>query len=145
MKRLLLKSKKSNLLFSLTEKKQVKKSNIYIIMNMLLCLFVVLSLTPFAEVSAQCSTVISSSLPINSVATVRTLAGSGVAGNTNDTRSDSSFSFPSVITTSASGNVFIPDFGNNLICVITSVGVVSTLAESHMAGNSKYHRLSINN
>lgn len=99
MKQLLLKSKKSNLPFSLTEKKQVKKSTISITTNMLKCLFVVLSLTPFAEVSAQCSTVISSSLPINSVATVRTLAGSGVAGNANGTRTDSSFSFPSSITT----------------------------------------------
>ncbi|MFN7675231.1 BspA family leucine-rich repeat surface protein [Flavobacterium sp.] len=53
MKQLLLKSKKSNLPFSLTEKKQVKKSSFSITANMLKCLFVVLSLTPFAEVSAQ--------------------------------------------------------------------------------------------
>ena len=141
MKQLLLKSKKSNLLFSLTEKKQVKKSTISITTNMLKCLFVVLLLTPFAEVSAQCHTVFSSSLSINSVATVTKFAGSGTAGNANGTRTDSSFSFPSSITAKASGNVFIPDFGNNLICVITSAGVLSTFPVSRMEGNSKYYRV----
>jgi hypothetical protein len=53
MKQLSLKSKKLNLPFSLTEKKQVKKSSFSITANMLKCLFVVLSLTYFAEVIAQ--------------------------------------------------------------------------------------------
>jgi hypothetical protein len=141
MKQLLLKSKKSNLPFSITEKKQVKKSNISISINWLKCLFVVLLLNPFLEVIAQYNSVICSSLPINSVATVTSIAGSGEAINANGTRTDSSFGFPSSITTKASGYVFIPDFGNNLICVIMSAGVVSIFPESRMAGNSKYYRV----
>jgi len=69
------------LLFPFTEKKQVKKSNFSISTNWLKCFFVVLSLTPFAKVNAQCSTVISSSLPINSVATATTFTGSGASFN----------------------------------------------------------------
>lgn len=53
MKQLLLKSKKSNLPFSLTEKKQVKKSTISISANWLRCTFVVVSLCLFAEVMDQ--------------------------------------------------------------------------------------------
>jgi hypothetical protein len=37
--------------------------------------------------------------------------------------------------------VFVADLGNNLIRVIAPAGVMSTLAESCMAGNSKYLRV----
>ena len=53
MKKLLLKSKKSSLLFSLTEKKQVKKSTFSISTKVIKCFFVVVSLSLFAEVIAQ--------------------------------------------------------------------------------------------
>jgi hypothetical protein len=53
MKQLSLKSKKVNLLFCFTEKKQVKKSTISISANWLRCIFVLVSLSLFAEVIAQ--------------------------------------------------------------------------------------------
>ena len=53
MKQLSLKSKKVNLLSSFTEKKQVKKSTISISANWLRCIFVLVSLSLFAEVIAQ--------------------------------------------------------------------------------------------
>ena len=140
MKQLLLKSKRSNLPFSYLEKKQVKKSTLSISTNWLKCLFVVLLLNPFLEVNAQYNSVICSSLPINSVATVTTVAGSGVAGSTNGT-TVSSFSFPRGIIIDTSDSVFVADLGNNLIRVIAPAGVMSTLAESCMAGNSKYLRV----
>jgi len=130
MKRLFLKSKKLNLLLSFTEKKQVKKNTFSISTNWLKCLFVVSLLNLLAEAIAQCNSVISNSLPINLVAIVTTFAGSGAVGNTNVIRTAASFGFPTVITTSASSNVFITYFGNNLIRKIKPAGVVFTLAES---------------
>jgi hypothetical protein len=115
MKRLFLKSKKLNLLFSFTEKKQVKKNTFCISTKVIICFFVVLSLTHFAKVNAQCNTVICSALPKNTVATVTAIAGNDTATYTNSTRTVASFSFPIGITINASSNIFVPDLGNNLI------------------------------
>ncbi len=61
--------------------------------------------------------------------TVSTLAGqAGVTGAANGPGNVASFNFPSGIAVDLSGNVYVTDWGNNLIREITPGGVVSTLA-----------------
>jgi sugar lactone lactonase YvrE len=62
-------------------------------------------------------------------ALVTTLAGSaGVTGATNATGTSASFKFPNGIAVDLSGNVYVGDWGNDLIRKITPGGVVSTFA-----------------
>jgi sugar lactone lactonase YvrE len=64
-----------------------------------------------------------------SVPWVTTLAGqAGVTGATNATGISASFNFPLGIAVDGSGNVYVADLKNCLIRIITSGGVVSTLA-----------------
>jgi len=60
---------------------------------------------------------------------VSTVAGSGAQGSTNGVGMYSSFSSPMGITLDSTGNIYVSDYGNNLIRKITTNGVVSTLAE----------------
>jgi sugar lactone lactonase YvrE len=60
---------------------------------------------------------------------VTTLAGTvGVTGSTNATGTDASFSFPQGVAVDTAGNVYVADYGNHLIRMISPVGVVTTLA-----------------
>lgn len=68
--------------------------------------------------------------------TVGTLAGSGVAGNTNGTGTAAQFSSPSGLSVAADGSVYVADLGNKSIRKITPGGVVSTVtvSDSSMLG-----------
>jgi len=62
--------------------------------------------------------------------TVSTFAGTGLAGNTNSSPSQSSFNFPQSLVFDSNGNLFVADSANNMIRKITAAGVVSTFAGS---------------
>lgn len=64
---------------------------------------------------------------------VSTFSGTGVAGASN-TADSVSFNSPLSVAVDATGNVYVADYGNDLIRKITPAGVVSTLAGSGAAG-----------
>jgi len=65
---------------------------------------------------------------------VSTLAGTGVAGYKDGSGQLAQFNRASAVATDASSNVYVADFGNNVIRKITPSGVVSTLAGTTKSG-----------
>jgi len=59
---------------------------------------------------------------------VSTLAGSGAAGDVDSTGSQAAFDEPAGLAIDASGNVYVADYNNNKVRMVTSSGVVSTIA-----------------
>lgn len=59
---------------------------------------------------------------------VSTLAGSATAGSLDATGAAAQFNDPTGIAVDASGNVYVADFGNDTVRMITPAGVVTTIA-----------------
>jgi len=68
--------------------------------------------------------------------TISTFAGNGTAGFTGDTKAATSaeLSGPSGVAVDSKGNVFIADSGNNVVRMVTSGGIISTVAGNNGAG-----------
>ncbi|MDB5137825.1 MAG: hypothetical protein JWP37_4428, partial [Mucilaginibacter sp.] len=64
---------------------------------------------------------------------VSTFAGTGIAGAGNGTDT-ATFNSPLSVAVDGSGNLYVADYGNNLIRKITPAGLVSTLAGSGATG-----------
>jgi sugar lactone lactonase YvrE len=60
--------------------------------------------------------------------TVTTLAGIGLIGSTNGVGAAASFYYPAGVAVDGSGNVYVADYYNQMIRLITSGGAVTTLA-----------------
>ncbi|WP_299253351.1 T9SS type A sorting domain-containing protein [uncultured Cytophaga sp.] len=66
---------------------------------------------------------------------VTTVAGSGQAGDADGIAATASFDHPRGIAIDAIGNLYITDYGNNKIRLVTSEGIVSTIAGSGLEGD----------
>ncbi|HZZ20828.1 MAG TPA: hypothetical protein VFE25_15750, partial [Opitutaceae bacterium] len=72
---------------------------------------------------------------ITAAGTVSTLAGAaGQTGSSDGSAGSARFNYPFGIATDAAGNVYVADFGNSTIRMVTPTGAVTTLAGS--AGNA---------
>jgi sugar lactone lactonase YvrE len=72
---------------------------------------------------------------ITSTRVVTTLAGSGSSGSLDGVGTAASFNAPYDVEVDISGNVYAADFNNNKIRMVTTAGVVTTLAGSGSAGS----------
>lgn len=69
---------------------------------------------------------------------VTTLAGSGAAGYANGAGGKALFNGPAGIAVDATGNVYVTDFGNNVIREVSPAGVVTTMGNGLGKSFKKY-------
>jgi sugar lactone lactonase YvrE len=73
---------------------------------------------------------------INPSGVVTTVAGNGTLGSANGAGTVATFNGPTALTVDISGDIYVADFGNNLIRMISPSGMVRTLAGSGTAGSA---------
>jgi sugar lactone lactonase YvrE len=73
---------------------------------------------------------------ITQAGVVSTLAGSGTVGSADGVGAKASFNEPVGVAVDASGNVYVADYANSKIRMVTSAGVVSTFAGSGAQGSA---------
>jgi hypothetical protein len=75
---------------------------------------------------------------ISSAQIIQTFAGNGLAGYMGDggPATAARLSGPVGVATDAAGNIFISDYGNNVIRKVTPAGIISTVAGNGIAGYS---------
>lgn len=71
---------------------------------------------------------------VTTTAGVTTLAGSSTLGYLDATGLNAQFYSPQAAVANANGNIYVADYGNNIIRKISAAGVVTTLAGSGTAG-----------
>jgi hypothetical protein len=75
---------------------------------------------------------------VTSAGIISTIAGNGTAGFSGDggNATAAQLHHPSGVTTDAAGNLYIADQTNNCIRMVTSAGIISTIAGNNIAGFS---------
>ncbi|HEY4196926.1 MAG TPA: NHL repeat-containing protein [Mucilaginibacter sp.] len=74
---------------------------------------------------------------------VTTIAGTGAAGYSDGPGASAQFYGPQGLAVDSKGNIFVADYGNNVIRKITTAGVVSTVAGNTTAGHVDGAALSV--
>ena len=75
---------------------------------------------------------------VNSAGTITTIAGTGVLGNSGDGGAATSAQLynPIAVSVDIYGNVYIADYGNHKIRMVSSTGIITTIAGTGTVGNS---------
>jgi serine/threonine-protein kinase len=84
--------------------------------------------SPATGTSGLSATTLTFTVNVVALAQVTTFAGSTTSGSLNGIGTNASFSNPQGVATDGAGNVYVADTRNNAVRMVTSAGVVTTLA-----------------